>query len=184
MLGSAALGFGFSTLLSSSTISTLRERLDLYKDRLQGATPDEAGKQLEQLKKQVAELLAASRNPWQLTPVEKERLVSAITAEEKKAPFPIFPMPGAPDAVSFAYSVMWAFSEGQWAAAVLPFDAYNSPLEVGVKIAVKRGTDPEKNRNAQALKAVFAKAGIKVSYNDDVRLQDDQIALVVGRRPQ
>src|ERR1700730_13697579 len=71
-LGSAGLGFAFASLLSNSTIATLRERLDLYKDRLQGASPDEAGKQIEQLKKQVADLLVASRNPWQLTPVEKE----------------------------------------------------------------------------------------------------------------
>jgi hypothetical protein len=46
---------------------------------------------------------------------------------------------------------------------------------------------PEKNRNAQVLKAVLEKAGLKVTYNSDLRLlrlQDEQIALVVGRRPQ
>ena len=50
------LGFLVSTLTWTGTVSTLRERVSLYQDRLQGASPDQAAQKMVDLEKQIKEL--------------------------------------------------------------------------------------------------------------------------------
>lgn len=49
-------GFGLAKLFYSGTLSTLRERLQLYQDRLQGASPDEAKAKIEELQRTIQDL--------------------------------------------------------------------------------------------------------------------------------
>jgi hypothetical protein len=105
-------GFSFSTLWWSGTVSALRERINLYQDRLQGASPDEAAKQIAELKTQVATLIAESQNQWKFTAKEQKALAVAIEKEPKKIGFKIIPVPASPVAdarsrhcqLSFQYS--------------------------------------------------------------------------------
>jgi hypothetical protein len=54
-------GFGVSTLWWTGTVSALRERVSLYQDRLQGASPDQAAQKIKTLTEQVEALQSKER---------------------------------------------------------------------------------------------------------------------------
>lgn len=51
-----ALGYLFSQALSRERISTLKERVDLYKQKLDGASPDEASRKIKSLEEKINRL--------------------------------------------------------------------------------------------------------------------------------
>jgi hypothetical protein len=79
-----ALGFGVSTLTWNGAVSTLRERVSLYQDRLQGASPDQAAQKMAYLEKRVKELEPHPQR--HLTDDQKGHLIASLTplAEEIK----------------------------------------------------------------------------------------------------
>ena len=180
-----AVGFGIATYVWSERLSTLKERVDLYKDRLQGASPDEAAKQITELKTQVAALVAESQNQWKFTDKDQTTLEAAMAKEPKKISFAVIPVPASPSATAYAYSLLKFMGWGKgWGVSVHPFDAFNSPEDTGLKIAVRKGTDPNKNENAQILKRVLENLGYKIPFTNDPRIENDEdIILVVGKHP-
>lgn len=133
---------------------------------------------------------------WEFPEEQQQALRTAVEKTNTNINMAIYPVPGAPsDAVAFAYDLMHVFDgantrkfkiahpEASWSVAVVPFDAYNSPLETGIQIAVPTHTDPTKNQNAKVLKSVLEKAGFQPTFNEDNRLQDHQVTLVVGKHP-
>jgi hypothetical protein len=76
------LGFGVATLWWSGTVSTLRERLSLYQDRLQGASPDEAKARIDTLEERVRNTIGSKWEP--LTRDEITKLTSAVSGLQKR----------------------------------------------------------------------------------------------------
>jgi hypothetical protein len=126
----------------------------------------------------------AQPNVWHFTDDQKKILTAAMAKEPQKLNFGVIPVPASPSAIAYSYSLLKFMGwENGWGVQVLPYDAYYSPEDVGLKIAVKKGTDPETNENAQTLKRVFEALGPKIPFVGDPRLADNGVALIVGARP-
>jgi hypothetical protein len=76
------IGFGTAGLYFSGTISTLRERVSLYQDRLQGASPDQAKAKMDALEDKVRNTFG---DKWQpLTVDESTKLVALVSPRAKR----------------------------------------------------------------------------------------------------
>ena len=110
------LGFGASTLWWSGTVSTLRERVSLYQDRLQGASPDQAARTIKDLTDQVSALQAKEKQQrareWApLTP--KQTAEWAIHLSKYKPTFLAVFFTDA-NSEQFRESLYEVFREAQW----------------------------------------------------------------------
>ncbi len=77
-----AVGFGVSTLWWSGTVSTMRERVSLYQERLQGASPDQAAQRIAGLEARIKQLEPHPQR--RLSDEQKQKLLAAITPIAKE----------------------------------------------------------------------------------------------------
>ena len=77
-----SVGFGIARLYYGGTLLTLRERLQLYQDRLQGASPDEAKAKIDALQRTIDLTIGTRWEP--LTNNEIISLSAKVSALEKR----------------------------------------------------------------------------------------------------
>jgi hypothetical protein len=77
--GSIALtgGYWFAKLNDNATMAALRERLALYQDRLQGASPDDAAKRISDLQRELESLKSRAAQRHVTTP-QREAVTSTL----------------------------------------------------------------------------------------------------------
>jgi hypothetical protein len=71
-----AVGFGISTLWWSGTVSVLRERVSLYQDRLQGASPDQAAQRIAALESRIKDIEPKPQR--HLTDEQRKKLIEVM----------------------------------------------------------------------------------------------------------
>jgi hypothetical protein len=76
VIAAAAIGFGVASLWWSGTVSTLRERVTLYQDRLQVGSPEQALQKFNELEAQVKALQPMPQR--HLTEEQRTKLLEAI----------------------------------------------------------------------------------------------------------
>jgi hypothetical protein len=111
-----SVGFGCAKLFYGGTLSTLRERLQLYQDRLQGASPDEAKAKIEDLQRTIQDLQGTVKSTigakWEpLTNDEIISLSANVNALEKRR---IQIMYGNQLGKDMAQSISDAFTKAGW----------------------------------------------------------------------
>ena len=172
-----------------ATIEYQRTLIDDYRQKLQGASPDQAAGKIENLEREVAALkkeatatagrLKSSQGPWRLTPEERDKLKAALTGEGV-FPFAILPIPSNPQAVSFAEDLLGLFNKAGWPAA-LHYQNYVPTNVVGLHVSVAPGTDRQKYpAKAFAMESILGRAQIKFERGEDVLIKPGEVALVVG----
>jgi hypothetical protein len=125
-------GFGVSTLWWTGTVSALRERVSLYQDRLQGASPDQAAQKIKTLTEQVEALQSKERaraaKEWPpLTP--KQIAKWAIRLSKYKPSFlAVFFTDGNSEA--FRESLYEMFREASWQNPTV----LNAGNDIGIRI--------------------------------------------------
>lgn len=113
---SASVTFGIAKLFYGGTLSTLRERLQLFQDRLQGASPDEAKAKIEYLQRTIQDLQGTIKSTigakWEpLTNDEIISLSAKVNALEKRR---IQIMYGNQLGKDLAQSISDAFTKAGW----------------------------------------------------------------------
>jgi hypothetical protein len=129
-------------------------------------------------------LLLPKPQIWQLTDSQRQTLAAAMAKEPKKIDFMIIAVPGSPSAFDYSFSLMsfMGYEKG-WSVGVIPYDAYHSAEDPGLRIATKIGVE-EKNENAVALKRIFEALGFKIPFVGDPRITtNDGVYLIIGKHP-
>ncbi len=133
----------------------------------------------------VVTLLLLPKPPiWQLTDSQRQTLAAAMAKEPKKIDFMIIAVPDSPSAVDYSFNLMsfMGYEKG-WSVGVIPYDAYHSAQDPGLRIATKIGIE-EKNENAVALRRIFEALGFKIPFVGDPRIStDDGVYLIIGKHP-
>lgn len=129
----------------------------------------------------VAAPAIAAERAWSFTPAQAKALEASTAKAPYKLQFTIYVVPGAPhSAYVFGYRLIHAFAIAGWPVQIEPFDAYNSPEDIGLHIATVPNTVPDTEK---VLAAVLAHAGLKAVRSDDERLRGSEVAVVVGAHP-
>lgn len=122
---------------------------------------------------------------WSISAKQEQALKITFAATQKKFVVRLSVVPGAPsDAVAFGYKLMNLIGSSGWPTVLAVIDPEYSPIETGITIGVKTGTDPQKNEKAKFFLSVFEAAGFHpVTANDNQLKDDDDAKIVIGKHP-
>jgi hypothetical protein len=123
---------------------------------------------------------------WYISPKQENNLKAALAASSVRFVVPITVVPAAPsDAMDVAYKIkdIIGGSNGWGAVVSVIGDAQYSPHNIGLLIAVARGTNADQNQSAHALKDIFDAADLHPTYVYDPFVSDGEVKIVIGRNP-
>lgn len=174
----AVLGWSYRSRLQSrdDQIALLQRQRDDYKEKLGGASPDEAKARIEELERRLGP-------PYPLTPAQEARLASALTRTDAEARFSVLiisPLNAAEPGERMAR----AFKRSGW---TVDFEA--TPFLRGEASGIsvespKDGHEANTPRPAAAktLLSLFDEAGVDVRTGEQ-DLRPGKVILVVARAP-
>lgn len=163
------IGFAAATFYFGGTISTLRERLALYQDRLNGATPDQAKAKIDALEEVIRNTVGGAWHP--LTTQQSDRLTNLVKDLPKRRIQIMYSNYRGRDlAQSFADAFKKAgwtdvlFSEGGGLGDGISTGRGNG-MAATLASAIKRATNMQVNRHGEDEPdqpgSVFVAVGIK-----------------------
>jgi hypothetical protein len=119
-----------------------------YKDKLNGATPEEAKKRLDALELQVKAL-----SPRWLTNEQKTRIAHTIT--DQKAAISIARDTAVADAAGYTHDLAEAFQEGGWHVRLpmITGIGFSPPTGIGLLVADPKTLSPQEEAAKRALEA-------------------------------
>lgn len=177
-------GFGIGCLYYGGTVSTLRERLQLYQDKLQVASPDDAAKKLNQLQLTIDRLESERKRERHLSEQEKSNLKTAF--KDVVAALPAFSVAGLhdPESLQYAKEFMEVFDDAgakvknKADKGMFPLSVdVLSPSEIGIFVGVSNKIKPP--QSAILFAETLKKAGFDAKFEDAFNLYDD-FEFVVG----
>jgi hypothetical protein len=131
-------------------------------------------------------LIGRQEVDWQLRSSQRRDLLDALNAAPERFPFMITTVPAAPsDAVRLGYDFMHVVNQATGWAVVLRTvgDPEFYPEYTGLIIAFKINTNPDENRKAKLLRAIFGVTGFRVHYLGHHNFPAEEAMLVIGKRP-
>jgi hypothetical protein len=149
----AALDWKYSAQISDlqSRLSLRDDQINDYKNKLSGATPDEAKNRLDALELQVKAL-----SPRRLTETQKDKIVQSLRGVSGN--ISIAQDMGAPDAKVYTGDLALAFQAAGWAVTLPAVLGVGNPPRTGVGLRV---ANPAALRPAElATKTALEAAGI------------------------
>jgi hypothetical protein len=187
----AALGYLTADVLfrrelatDDATITYQREQLAEYRGKLNGATPDQAAKEIGALRKNVDELTrerTEEKKERHLTDEQKAKLVRGFASARSLLDMDklsVCPYTD-PETSQYADEIIRSINS---AGIEVPFCTMfrASKDQTGVLVQVKKFRTPPES--AQRIMSALSQAGVEARYYQDL-MQSDQVMILIGPKP-